>query len=136
MLNVNIQVADPYPLGDDEVRGLMSGTTLALTDIFATDPETAVVRVAQADPGFWSVGGQPIGRTSKRAAQIDIYLTKGTASAKQLKAAMGAIGKVVATVFGGWVHEASTITFHEVDAKMACSFGELAARASDFKAVA
>ena len=46
------------------------------------------------------------------------------------------LGGLLITVFGGWVHDASTITFHEVDAKMTCSFGELADGAPDFKAVA
>jgi len=136
MLNINIRIADRYPLGDDDVRRLMSGTTLALTEAFAIDPETTVVRVEEADSGLWAVGGQPIGAVSNRATQIDIFLTKGSASPKQMKAAMAAMTDVVSTVFGGWVHDASTITIHEVASNMRSSYGAMAASSSDIKAVA
>ena len=108
----------------------------ALTEVFAIDPEATVVRVEQADPRFWGVGGQPIGGNSKRAAQIDIFLTKGSASPKQLKAAMAAISDVLATVLADWVHDASTITIHEVANHMRSSIGALAADRTNLKAVA
>jgi len=136
MPNVTIEIAESHTLIEEEARELFGGVTLALSDALGIDPGTVVVRLAQSDPRFWAVGGQPITGTSSRTAQIDIYLTKSSATPKQLRMALAATSEVLSTVFSGWVHEASTINIHEVDKHLGGSIGALAAEHPSPKAAA
>jgi len=136
MPNVMIEVAESQTLIDEEVRELFDGVTSALSDALGIEPETIVVRVAQSDCRSWAVGGQPVVGTSNRAAQIGICVAKGSATPKQLKTAMAATSNVLAAVFEGWVHDASTITIQEVDEHLGGSIRELAADSPSIKAVA
>ncbi|MFT2210682.1 tautomerase family protein [Rhizobium giardinii] len=108
---VHIHVAG-VSVGAREIRELQAKATDFMVDIMRKRPEVTAVLVDVAEPGSWSVGGEPV----PVAAHLDVKVTRGTNTHEEKARFVAAVASMFKQVLGPDLPLAVYVVVDEIEA--------------------
>jgi len=108
---VHIHVAG-VSVGTREIRELQAQATDLMVDIMRKRPEVTAVLVDVAEPGSWSVGGEPV----PVAAHLDVKVTRGTNTHEEKARFVAAVAAMFKQVLGPDLPLAIYVVVDEIEA--------------------
>lgn len=108
---VHIQVAGAH-IGAREKQRLQQQATGFMVDIMRKRPEVTAVRVDVAEPGSWTVGGEPV----PVAAHLDVKVTRGTNTHEEKARFVAAVAAMFKEVLGPDLPVATYVVVDEIEA--------------------
>jgi 4-oxalocrotonate tautomerase len=109
---VQITIQPARPLTSEQIGQLQDGTTRLMATILRKRAELTAVRVDQAAPASWAIGGRP----TPVAAHMDAKVTSGTNSAEEKERFIAAAAALLREVAGADLPVATYVVLHEVSA--------------------
>jgi 4-oxalocrotonate tautomerase len=108
---VHIQVAGAQ-IGAREKQTLQKHATGFMVDIMRKQPEVTAVLVDVAEPGSWTVGGEPV----PVAAHLDVKVTRGTNTHEEKARFVAAVAAMFRQVLGPDLPLATYVVIDEIEA--------------------
>ena len=108
---VHIQVAGAG-IGAREKQTLQKQATGFMVDIMRKRPEVTAVLVDVAEPGSWTVGGEPV----PVAAHLDVKVTRGTNTHEEKARFVAAVAAMFREVLGPDLPIATYVVVDEIEA--------------------
>lgn len=108
---LHIQVAGAH-VGAREMQQLQKQATGFMVDIMRKRPEVTAVRVDVAEPGSWTVGGEPV----PVAAHLDVKVTRGTNTHEEKARFVAAVAAMFREVLGPDLPIATYVVVDEIEA--------------------
>ncbi|WP_455273105.1 tautomerase family protein [Rhizobium herbae] len=108
---VHIQVAGAH-IGSPEKQQLQKQATGFMVDIMRKRPEVTAVLVDVAEPGSWTVGGEPV----PVAAHLDVKVTRGTNTHEEKARFVAAVAAMFREVLGPDLPIATYVVVDEIEA--------------------
>jgi 4-oxalocrotonate tautomerase len=108
---VHIQVSGAH-IGAREKQTLQKQATGFMVDIMRKRPEVTAVLVDVAEPGSWTVGGEPV----PVAANLDVKVTRGTNTHEEKARFVAAVAAMFREVLGPDLPIATYVVVDEIEA--------------------
>ena len=108
---VHIQIAGAK-IGAREKQTLQKHATGFMVDIMHKRPEVTAVLVDVAEPGSWTVGGEPV----PVAAHLDVKVTRGTNTHEEKARFVAAVAAMFRQVLGPDLPLATYVVIDEIEA--------------------
>ncbi len=108
---VHIKVTGAH-IGAREKQTLQKQATGFMVDIMRKRPEVTAVLVDVAEPGNWTVGGEPV----QVAAHLDVKVTRGTNTHEEKARFVAAVAAMFRQVLGPDLPIATYVVVDEIEA--------------------